>query len=69
LPLDLKIDLTDVQPAAGYRIEVVAATGRRLWFGGTPARLRKGLAPGTYWVRLSTDTGELLREYGLTVVR
>jgi hypothetical protein len=68
-PLNLKIDLTDAQPAMGYRVEVVDATGRRVWFGGTPARLAKGLAPGTYWVRLSTDTGEPLREFGLIAVR
>ncbi|MGA3200903.1 MAG: hypothetical protein ABSF12_00245 [Bryobacteraceae bacterium] len=68
-PLNLKIDLTDAQPAMGYRVEVVDATGRRVWFGGTPARVAKGLAPGTYWVRLSTDTGEPLREFGLIAVR
>jgi hypothetical protein len=65
-PLDLTIDLKDVRPAGGYRLEVVDATGRRVWFGGTPAHLNKGLAPGTYWVRLTTDTGEPLREFGLT---
>jgi hypothetical protein len=64
-PLDLKIDLKDLPPASGYRVEVVDASGRRVWFGGTPARLNKGLAPGTYWIRLFTDTGELLREFGL----
>jgi uncharacterized C2H2 Zn-finger protein len=68
-PLNLKIDLTEAQPAVGYRVEVVDATGQRVWFGGTPARLTKGLAPGTYWVRLSTDTGEPLREFGLIAVR
>jgi hypothetical protein len=46
-------------------VEIVDATGRRVWFGGTPARLTKGLPPGVYWVRLSTDKGESLREYGL----
>ena len=64
-PLDLKIDLKDVRPATGYRVEIVDSTGRRVWFGGTPVRLTKGLATGNYWVRLSTDTGELLREFGL----
>lgn len=68
-PLDLKIDLKDVRPAAGYRVEVVDATGHRVWFGGTPARLTKGLSPGVYWVRLSTDTGESLREYGLSTAK
>jgi Putative zinc-finger len=64
-PLDLKIDLRDVQPAAGYRVEVVDVTGHTVWFGGTPVHLTAGLPPGTYWVRLSTDAGESLREFGL----
>lgn len=68
-PLDLQIDLRDVPLAAGYRVEVVDPAGRRLWFGGTPARLSTGLAPGMYWVRLSTEAGEALREYGLRATR
>lgn len=67
-PLNLQIDLKDVRQATGYRVEVVDATGHRVWFGGTPARVTKGLPPGVYWVRLSTDAGEPLREYGLSVV-
>jgi hypothetical protein len=68
-PLELKISLADVQPAAGYRVEVVDASGNRIWFGGTPALLTKGLAPGKYWVRLSTDAGVPLREFGLIAAR
>jgi hypothetical protein len=66
-PLDLKIDLKDVRPASGYRVEVVDAAGRRVWFGGPPAHLTKGLLKGDYWVRLLTDNGEWLREYSLVV--
>jgi hypothetical protein len=66
-PLDLKIDLNDVRPASGYRVEVVDATGRQVWIGGPPAHLAEGLAKGDYWVRLLTDKGEWLREYGLVV--
>jgi hypothetical protein len=66
-PLDLKIDLKDVRAASGYRVEVVDLTGRRVWFGGPPAHLAKGLPKGDYWVRLLTDNGEWLREYGLVV--
>ena len=66
-PLDLKIDLTEVRQAPGYRVEVVDATGRRVWVGGTPAHINKGLPHGDYWVRLLTDSGEQLREYGLVV--
>lgn len=63
--LDLRIDLREVRPAAGYRVEIVDATGRRVWFGGTPVRLAGGLPAGDYWVRLATDTGEPLREFAL----
>jgi len=66
-PLDFRIDLKSVAPARGYRVEVVDATGRRVWFGGTPARLSPGLSAGDYWVRLATDAGEPLREFGLHV--
>ena len=66
-PLELHIDLKDVPPANGYRVEVVDATGRRVWFGGTHARVTPGLPAGDYWVRLATDTSEPLREFGLHV--
>lgn len=64
-PLDLQIDLKDLPPASRYRVEVVDTNGRRVWFGGTPARLTKGLPAGTYWIRLFAESGELLREFGL----
>jgi hypothetical protein len=66
--LDLRIDLSEVRPAAAYRVEIVDKSGRRVWFGGTPARVNGGFPPGIYWVRLSTDTDELLREFGLRTV-
>jgi hypothetical protein len=66
-PLDLQIDLTEVRPASGYRVEVVDPAGRRVWMGGPPAHLAKGLPQGDYWVRLLTDNGEWLREYSLLV--
>jgi Putative zinc-finger len=68
-PLDLRIDFKDVPTAPGYRVEIVDATGRRVWFGGPPVRLAKGLPPGVYWVRLSTGGGEPLREFGLRAMR
>jgi hypothetical protein len=64
-PLNLEFDIKDIKPAAGYRVEIVDSTGRRIWFGGTPVHLMKGLPSGSYWVRLFTDNGELLREFGL----
>jgi hypothetical protein len=70
VPLNLKIDLTkldlkDERSAAAYKVEVVDGTGGRVWFGGAPVYLAGGLAPGTYWVRLFSDSGELLREFGV----
>jgi hypothetical protein len=64
-PLDLRIDMKGLPQATGYRVEVVDLRGHRVWFGGTPAHLSKGLAAGDYWVRLATETGEPLREFAL----
>jgi hypothetical protein len=71
-PLDLVIDVSDLPGIGQFRLEVVNAAGRRQWEGGaTPSngrltvRVRKALGRGTYWVRLSADEGELLREFGL----
>jgi len=63
--LDLRLDLSDVRPSTGYRVEIVDAIGHRVWLGGTPVVLTNGLRPGDYWVRLATETGEPLREFGL----
>lgn len=62
--------LTGLAPAGAFRLEVVTDTGRMVrqvvLDGGGAARV-PGLDPGTYFVRLSTSSGELLREYALTV--
>jgi hypothetical protein len=67
-PLLLKLDLTglsDGQPFAG---EVVDASGSRVakFPIGAPA-LMKPLPSGGYFVRIYTASGELIREYALTV--
>jgi hypothetical protein len=67
--LELNVDLKDLPPEKSFRLEVVDATGLRVWSGETPARLTKGLSPGVYWVRLIANTGEILREYGLSAVK
>jgi hypothetical protein len=71
-PLDLVIDVSDLPGVDRFRLEVVNAAGRRHWEGtATPsggkltARVTKALGRGTYWVRLSSSEGELLREFGL----
>jgi hypothetical protein len=66
-PLDLRIDLKDLRSSGGFRVEIVDQTGRRVWFGGVPARLNDGLASGDYWVRIAADAGEPLREFGLHI--
>jgi hypothetical protein len=68
-PLELTIDAPDLPAAAGYRVEVVGATGREAWSGAATApmspSIAKGLPPGIYWVRLYAPHGEWLREFGL----
>ncbi|MDP9113348.1 MAG: hypothetical protein M3O20_06665 [Acidobacteriota bacterium] len=72
-PLDLTVDRTDLPAAAAYRLEIVNASGQRLWSRvaqvdpqSLSARLTERLAPGVYWVRLYSD-GRLRREFGLRV--
>jgi len=75
--LALNLDLTEVQQAPEYRLEVVNGNGSPVWAGlltGTRSHLRAELpvklAPGIYWVRLYVPSPAplLLREYGLQVL-
>jgi hypothetical protein len=73
-PVNLSIDVSDLAAPAGYRVQVVDSAGRQEWSGeggasGTTLRVAVGktLAPGVHWVRLSTSSGELLREFGLRI--
>jgi len=62
--------LNGLAPVASYRLEIVNDTGqvvRQVVLEGSGAARVAGLDPGTYFVRLSTTSGELLREYGLTI--
>ena len=66
-PLLLELDLTglDGQPFIG---EVVDASGNRVAkFPVASSALLQPLAPGGYFVRINGNSGELLREYALTV--
>jgi hypothetical protein len=70
--LDLKIDLTGLPLPASYRIEIVDAAGRPQWTGTATVRestlvtrVTRHLASGVYWVRLFSESAELLREFGL----
>jgi hypothetical protein len=67
--LVLFADISGLAPAAGYRLELVDATGRVQWSGpfvagGTRASRQN---EGVYFVRLRSAQGELLREYGLEI--
>jgi len=65
-PLLLKLDLTglnDGQPFAG---EVVDAAGKRVAQFPLNAPRLKALTAGSYFVRIYTSSGNLLREYSLT---
>jgi len=75
-PLTLAFDLTDLPQLAHYKLEVVDAGGRPV-FQATAAPdnsrvqavVAKGLPGGAYFARIYAPSGELLREYALTVRR
>ena len=69
-PLLLELDLTGLSEGRPFAGEVVDASGRRVaeFPVGAPALL-KALATGGYFVRIYKSSGELLREYALTVKR
>jgi hypothetical protein len=65
--LTLRPDLTSLPPEKAYKMEVVDSEGASVWLGTYPGAAVKGLAPGLYFVRVSSPRGELYREYGLQV--
>jgi anti-sigma factor RsiW len=69
-PLLLELDLTGLSNGQPFAGEVVDASGARVaqFPVGAPARL-EALPPGGYFVRIYKSSGELLREYALTVKR
>lgn len=67
-PLLLELDLTglsDVQPLTGQVVD--GWGGRRAEFPVAAQVRLKALPPGGYFVRIHKTSGELLREYALTV--
>ena len=66
-PLVLQPDLSGLPSWPTYRLEVVDATGARVWQGVYPGSAAPKMRPGVYFVRLSSPTGELYREYGLDI--
>ena len=74
--LTLNIDLTELQAAPSYRMEVVDATGTAVWETAAPVRdgkitpaVEKALPVGQYYVRLYLPGGRLLREFSLKIGR
>jgi hypothetical protein len=71
-PLLLTLDLTGLAAPAGCGLDIVDAQGRSVWHAQVTPRNGKltvasshRFAPGRYYVRLYSPSGELLREYGL----
>jgi len=66
-PLALQADVADLPAAASYRLELVDRDGRGVWEGATAGATVAGLRPGIYFLRVYSNRGVLLREYGLEV--
>lgn len=60
-------DLTGLAAAPPYRLQLVDAAGATVWRGALPDARVPARRAGTYYLRLYSSAGELLREYGLTV--
>jgi len=69
--LQIRPDLTGITPSSSYRLEIVDANGGSVWRGGldpsSSTATVPGRAAGTYFVRVYSADGALLREYGLRV--
>ncbi len=68
VPLTLRPDLAGLPPAASYSLEMVDRSGKRVWSGTFPGAPAASAPAGTYFVRLYSPSGTLLREYGLEVL-
>ena len=69
--LSIHADLSGLPQAGNYRLELLDAGGRSLWSGPYLATgvIARGQHEGYYLVRLTNTRGELLREYGLQLVK
>ena len=68
-PLLLAPDVTGLPDYSSYRIQVVNAAGKPVYTGKVEDHSQSfrmnGVPAGLYFVRLSSPSGELLREFGL----
>jgi hypothetical protein len=72
--LNLVFGQNNLAEDLSYRAELVNSLGRRVWSGSVrigeqdlSVRMDEPLQAGAYWVRLSSSSGQLLREFGLNV--
>lgn len=65
----LQLRFTDLEGStSGCRVVIVTAEGQEFWTGAIAAQggvQVPGLRPGAYWVRVFTDRGDQIKEYGL----
>ena len=72
-PLDLHLDAAEVAASPAYRVEIVGSGGAHIWSGSADLHGSEAEAhtppqkSGSYYVRLYSQSGILLREYALTV--
>jgi anti-sigma factor RsiW len=70
-PLLLRPDLTGLPAASSYQLDLVNASGSLAWRGvlsnqgQPPGAIVPPLSRGFYFLRVSSTSGELLREYSL----
>ncbi len=66
-PLALQLDVTGLPAAASYKLAMVDGAGKQVWTGTFPGASVKPSPAGTYFIRLYSPAGDLLREYGLEI--
>jgi hypothetical protein len=72
---EFDLTLTDGPRSGGpFRVEVVGSLGQTMWNGlaesgasGIEVKVLQRLGPGDYFVRLYSDSGKVLHEYGFHV--
>jgi hypothetical protein len=70
-PLLVRLDLASLPDYPSYRLQMVDAAGGAIWHGTATAhdaKVETKISPakaGTYFIRVYSPAGELLREFGL----
>ena len=66
-PLSFRADLSGLPVPGPYRLELVDSEGRSRWTGPDAGVTLPPLKAGSYFMRVYSSGGQLLREYGLNV--